>query len=252
MLPPRRRAEKPAKKRAASPKVGTRGNVLNRLIENDLIRRVSYSDYRRKVQDVYDGPQGAALVAFSLLSLHVPLMDRLLRTRRFDLRGARNLLDVGSGAGQIAGHLLKYADPDARIVCTDLSPQMLRRARQRLKSPWPRYAVADLCRLPFADRSFDCITCGYVLEHVPDAQLGLRELARVLAPGGRMLLVTSEDNFAGACTSRVWRTRTYNRQDLRRTCRELGLEWKNELWFTRMHRVLKAGGICVEIEKAGA
>jgi ubiquinone/menaquinone biosynthesis C-methylase UbiE len=247
----RRRDERPGKKRRAKAGVKPGRNVINRLIENDLIRRVSYADYRRKVRDVYDGPQGAALVAFSFMSLHVPLMERLLRDRKFDLRGARSILDVGSGAGQIARHLVKYADAGAQLTCIDLSPGMLRRCRQRLKSAWPRFVVADLCRLPFADAAFDCVTCGYVLEHLPEARDGLAELARVMAPGGRMLLVTSEDNFAGACTSRVWRSRTYNRQDLRRLCHELGLIWKNELWFTRMHQVLRAGGICVEIEKVG-
>ena len=126
---------------------------------------------------------------------------------------------------------------------------MLRRARTRLKSPLPSHVAADLCHLPFADDSFDCVTCGYVLEHLPDARPGLAELSRVMQPGGRMLLLTTEDNFSGAWTSRFWCCRTYNRQELFRTCQELGLVWKKELWFTRMHKLLRAGGICVEIEK---
>ena len=94
----------------------------------------------------------------------------MFRERKFDLRGARRILDVGSGAGQIAKHLIKYADPEAEITCFDLSHEMLRRARNRLKSDRPRFVVADLTRLPFADGSFDCVTCGYVLEHLPDAR----------------------------------------------------------------------------------
>ncbi|HEX5445189.1 MAG TPA: class I SAM-dependent methyltransferase [Pirellulales bacterium] len=240
LLPRRRRkksADQPGKRR------------ILKLVENDLINRVSYDEYRDRVRDVYGGPQGALLATASFLSLHIQLGDRLLRERRFDLRGARAILDVGSGAGQIAKHLLKYADHDARITCCDLSPEMLRRARNRLKNPLPSHVAADLSRLPFADESFDCITCGYVLEHLPDARLGLAELSRVMRPGGRMLLLTTEDNFSGAWTSRFWCCRTYNRQELRRTSEELGMVWKQELWFTRMHKLLKAGGICVEIEK---
>lgn len=224
-------------------------NVFNKIVENDLIRRVSYEEYREKVRGVYDGPQGAILATCSLLSLHLTFGDRLLRERKFDLRGARRILDVGSGAGQIAKHLLKYADPGAQITCLDLSFEMVRRARHRLRSAVPAHLVADLTRLPFAGASFDCVTCGYVLEHVPDARLGLAELARVMVPGGRLLLLTSEDNFSGAWTSRFWCCRTYNRRELYETCQELGLAWKKELWFTRMHKILKAGGICVEIEK---
>ncbi|MBI2824632.1 MAG: class I SAM-dependent methyltransferase [Planctomycetia bacterium] len=233
------------KKQTAKP----RKKVFNNIVENKLINRVSYEKYREKVRDVYDGPQGALLATCSLLSGHIALGDRLLRERRFDLRGARQILDVGSGAGQIAKHVLKYADRDARLTCFDLSLEMMRRARTRLKSASPRHLVADLTRLPFADGAFDCVTCGYVLEHLPDARSGLSELARVMRPGAKMLLLTTEDNFSGAWTSRFWFCRTYNRQELFRTCRDLGLAWNKELWFSRMHKMLRAGGICVEIVK---
>ena len=162
--------------------------MIHRWLEHPLVKQpVSYKKYRDKVRHVYDGPQGAMLATCSMLSLHAPLGDRLFRERRFDLRGARQILDVGSGAGQIARHVLKYADRDAELTCFDLSHEMLRRARARLKSDRPRYVVADLTRLPFLDEAFDCITCGYVLEHVPDARLGLAELARVMMPGAKML-----------------------------------------------------------------
>lgn len=234
-----------AKRQSGKP----RKNVFNKIVENDLIRRVSYKEYREKVRDVYDGPQGALLATASLLSGHLALGDRMLRERRFDLRGAKRILDVGSGAGQIAKHVLKYADPDAQLTCFDLSFEMLRRARNRLKSDIPRHLVADLTRLPFADGSFDCVTCGYVLEHLPEARNGLAELARVMRPGSKMLLLTTEDNFSGAWTSRLWCCRTYNRRDLYETCQDLGLAWNKELWFSRMHKLFKAGGICVEIVK---
>jgi ubiquinone/menaquinone biosynthesis C-methylase UbiE len=225
--------------------------ALHRLIENDLIRRVSYDEYRDKVQRVYGGPKGAFLAACSMISLHIPLGERIFRQRKFDLRGARAILDIGSGAGQLAGHALKYADPQATLTCTDLSRRMLRRARHRLKSPRPRFVTADLSQLPFADESFDCITCGYVLEHLPSAEPGLAEMSRVLVPGGRIFLLTTEDSFSGAWTSRLWCCRTYNRAELMRICEQLGLEWKEELWFTKMHKAIRAGGICVELVKRG-
>ena len=224
--------------------------VLNRLLEHRLIGRVSFEEYQEKVRDVYDGPQGAILATCSMLSLHTPLGARMFRERKFDLRGARHILDVGSGAGQIAKHLIKYSDKEAEITCFDLSHEMLRRARSRLKSNRPRFVVADLTRLPFADASFDCVTCGYVLEHLPDARVGLSELSRVMMAGARMLLLTTEDTFSGTWTSRMWCCRTYNRQELARICEAVGLRWHRELWFTRMHKALRAGGICVELVRA--
>ena len=176
--------------------------LLNRLVEHKLMKKVSYEEYRDAVREKYDGPQGALLSTASFLSGHLAMGDRMFRKRRFDLRGCKRILDVGSGAGQIAKHLLRYADHDASLTCFDLSFEMLRRARGRLKSSVPRHVVADLTRLPFADGSFDTVTCGYVLEHLPDPRPGLIELSRVLVPGGRMLLFATEDSVSGAFTSR--------------------------------------------------
>ncbi len=111
------------KKRQASEKRSKR-KVINKIVENDLIRRVSFEEYRDKVRDVYDGPQGALLATCSLLSLHLTFGERLIRERKFDVSGAKHILDVGSGAGQIAKHLLKYADAGARLTCFDLSYPM--------------------------------------------------------------------------------------------------------------------------------
>jgi 2-polyprenyl-3-methyl-5-hydroxy-6-metoxy-1,4-benzoquinol methylase len=236
----------PAKKRAKRPPLA----AFKRLVEDDTIRRVSLDEYQAKVKDVYGGPQGAMLAVASTVSLHLPLTERLFRSRKFDLTGMNSILDVGSGAGQLAQHLIKYGDPGTQITCIDLSQPMLRRARNRLKGGDPAYVTADLSALPFADESFDGVTCGYVLEHLPDPKVGLTELARVMKHGGRMFLLTTEDSFSGAWTSRIWCCQTYNRKELMRLCESLNLRWKKELWFTGLHRMFRAGGICVEIEKA--
>lgn len=224
---------------------------VQQVIADDLIERVPTDVYREKVRQVYGGPIGALLATCSLVSLHSPMGDRLLRKRKFDLRGVKSVLDIGTGAGQMIKHLLKYADADARITGIDLSEEMLVRARQRLKSDVPNFLAADVSHLPFADETFDCVTCGYVIEHLPDVKLGLSEIARVMTVGGRMLLFATEDGFSGAWTSRMFCCRTYNRAELRSVCEEVGLHWRQELWFTSMHKLFRAGGICVEIVKQG-
>jgi ubiquinone/menaquinone biosynthesis C-methylase UbiE len=241
------KTKQPRSKKRREPKPARK--ALHRLIENDLISRVSYDEYRDKVQQVYGGPKGALLTVASMVSLHIPLGERIFKKRKFDIRGAKAFLDIGSGAGQLAGHLLKYGDADATLTCTDLSHQMLRRARARLKSDRPTFASADLSQLPFDNESFDCVTCGYVLEHLPNPEPGLAEMSRVLVPGGRIFLLATEDTFSGAWTSRLWCCRTLNRSELMRVCERLGLHWKKELWFTRIHKAFRAGGICVELVK---
>ena len=78
---------------------------------------------------------------------------------------------------------------------------------------------------------------------------GLKELARVLAPGGKLLLLCTEDTWTGAMCSRMWDCRTYNRSDLRRVCEECGLRWARPLWLSRLHKALKLGGILVELHR---
>lgn len=224
-------------------------NRLKRLVEFREINRGSLQQYRNRIRHLYDGPAGAVLVFGSLMSLHEPLVGRMFRRRKFDVSECTSILDVGSGAGQILGHLLKRTHPGTRLVAFDLSLGMLRRARSRLRSERPSYVTGDLTQLPFADNSFDCITCGWVIEHLPDPRPGLRELSRVLQPGGRLLLLATEDTLPGMVVSRTWKCRTYNRRELRAACDEVGLPWRSQLWFTPIHRFFKMGGILVEARK---
>jgi ubiquinone/menaquinone biosynthesis C-methylase UbiE len=226
--------------------------ALKRLVEFRGINRLSLPQYRARIKNLYDGPAGAVLVLGSLVSLHEPLVGRMFRRRKFDVSECRSILDVGSGAGQILGHLLKRASFEARLVAFDLSHGMLRRARTRLHSNRPSYVVGDVAHLPFAEGAFDCITCGWVIEHLPDPRPALREFARVLQPGGRMLLLATEDTLPGMVVSRTWKCRTYNRRELHAACEEAGLPWRAQLWFTPIHRFFKMGGILVEVQKPSA
>ncbi|MEZ6060005.1 MAG: class I SAM-dependent methyltransferase [Planctomycetaceae bacterium] len=213
------------------------------------IRRQTLGQYQSSVRQLYDGPRGAVLKFSSLLSLHEPLMGQLFRRRRFDAAQFDRILDVGSGAGQIIRHLLDTCHSKAEIIGFDLSAEMLRRARERLKTDRPLFVAADMMQMPFRDNSFDCITCGYVLEHLPDPLPGLTEFARVLKPGGTVLLLATEDSFSGLLTSRTWKCRTFSRFELKTACDEVGLAWREELWFTRVHEMLRLGGILVKLVK---
>ncbi len=222
---------------------------LGAALESAEPRRRSFLDYRRFIQGHYDGLPGALTAVTGFITGHESLAGRLIRPEAFDVRGCKRILDAACGNGRYSRFLLRRADPDAVLTSFDLSPRMVERARRRVGSERATFAVADLTRLPYADATFDAAVCGWALEHLPDPRPGLRELARVLRPGGKFLLLATEDTLAGALCSRLWHCRTYNRAELRRHCAECGVPWQRELWFTGLHRLLRMGGIVVEAKR---
>jgi SAM-dependent methyltransferase len=208
-----------------------------------------FLNYRRFIERHYDGLPGALTAVTGWLTGHEGLAGRLIRQQGFDVRGAKHILDAGCGNGRYSKFLLREADADAKITAFDLSQQMLRRARERLKSERVTHVSADLTRLPYPDQTFDAVVCGWVLEHLPDPRPGLSALARVLKPGGKMLLLVTEDTFTGRWCARLWHCRTHRRAELKEVCRDCGLSWQRELWFSGMHRWLGLGGIIVDLKR---
>ena len=96
------------------------------------------------------------------------------------------MLDLATGTGDIAAlSCSKY--PRGRVAGGDFSPNMLREARKRFAGLPVRWQVCDANRLPFADNVFESVTFGYLLRNVDDAVQVLREVRRVLKPGGRVV-----------------------------------------------------------------
>lgn len=211
--------------------------------------RRSFADYRRYIQRHYDGLPGAMTALTGRLTGHETLAGRLIRRDGFNVRGCKRILDAGCGNGRYSQFLLSEADADATLTSFDYSQQMLQRARKRLQNSRVTQVAADLTRLPYPDACFDAIVCGWVLEHLPDPSPGLWELARVLRPGGKLLLLATEDTLTGALCSRLWHCRTYNRQELRTVAEACGLHWVRELWFSRLHEKLRLGGIIAELRR---
>jgi ubiquinone/menaquinone biosynthesis C-methylase UbiE len=97
----------------------------------------------------------------------------------------RRVLDIGCGTGQLATRIHKGL-PAAAIVGCDFSAGMLERAAARADAiNWVR---GDAGRLPFHDGSFDAVVSTEAFHWFPDQERALRELYRVLRPGGRLLL----------------------------------------------------------------
>ena len=101
-------------------------------------------------------------------------------------RGA-TVLDAGCGVGYGTAHLAQVAQ---RVVGVDVSDEAISYAREHYAPPNVEFLVADVLELPFDERSFDTVCSFEIVEHVPDAERFVAELARVLQPGGRLVLST--------------------------------------------------------------
>jgi len=102
----------------------------------------------------------------------------------------RRLLDVACGTGDIAW---LAAAGGATVTGLDITPRMIELARAKKavhdghETAATAFLVGDMCALPIPDGSFDIVTTGYGLRNVPDLTQAIREIARVLRPGGLFL-----------------------------------------------------------------
>jgi demethylmenaquinone methyltransferase/2-methoxy-6-polyprenyl-1,4-benzoquinol methylase len=113
-------------------------------------------------------------------------LDRRWKRRVIDLAGPRaglRALDLACGTGDLA---FAAAERGATVVGLDVTPRMieLARAKRRDRRGEVAFLVGDMGWVPFAGATFDIVTTGYGLRNVPDITLAVREIHRVLRPGG--------------------------------------------------------------------
>jgi demethylmenaquinone methyltransferase/2-methoxy-6-polyprenyl-1,4-benzoquinol methylase len=107
------------------------------------------------------------------------------------LRPGQRVLDVAGGTGDLARKLAGRIMPGGQIVLSDINEAMLARGRDRLLDQGLAIPAVrcDAERLPFAADHFDCVTIGFGLRNVTRKELALREMYRVLRPGGRLVVL---------------------------------------------------------------
>jgi demethylmenaquinone methyltransferase/2-methoxy-6-polyprenyl-1,4-benzoquinol methylase len=106
--------------------------------------------------------------------------------------GAR-VLDMATGTGDFAFELAGRVAPGGLVIAADFSEQMLevarRKASGRAADAEVRFEQANAMAMPYADAEFDAATVGFGVRNFSDLDQGLRELARVVRPGGRVVIL---------------------------------------------------------------
>jgi len=110
---------------------------------------------------------------------------------RAEVGPGSDALDICCGTGDLALALRRRIGPDGRVVGSDFSEPMLELARRKSgEEGLPvEFGWADALELPYGDQSFDAVTVGFGARNLADLDRGLSEMARVLRPGGRVVIL---------------------------------------------------------------
>jgi demethylmenaquinone methyltransferase / 2-methoxy-6-polyprenyl-1,4-benzoquinol methylase len=126
-----------------------------------------------------------------LLSLNQDRGWRRFTVAAVGARPGDRVLDVCTGTADLALELADRVGPAGRVVGTDFCEAMVRIGASKTAAASSRIdlGVADTLRLPFRDRSFRGVTVGFGIRNVADLAAGIREMARVTEPGGRIAIL---------------------------------------------------------------
>lgn len=154
--------------------------------------RVSPSEKTRRVAGVFHAVADRYDVMNDLMSAGT---HRLMKRMTVEMSGARSghrVLDLAGGTGDLAALFAPIVRPAGRVTLADINPAMLGRGRDRLLDEGVAnvdFAIANAEQLPFATASFNVVTIAFGLRNVTDKDRALREMNRVLVPGGRLLVL---------------------------------------------------------------
>ncbi len=151
-------------------------------------QRVPEDQKARRVGEVFDRVAGRYDLMNDLMSLGLHRLWKAFAVSVARIRPGERVLDVASGSGDLARAI---AARGAEVWMSDINGPMLARGRDRMLDAG-RVVPAVRCdaeRLPFADGRFDCVSVGFGLRNMTHKDAALAEMARVLKPGGRLLVL---------------------------------------------------------------
>ena len=152
---------------------------------------ISMDAHRQKVHGIFSRIAGKYDLMNTILSFNLDKAWRAQALKVAAPKGAERWLDACCGTGKITLELRRMLGEHGEVIGLDFTLAMLEVARQAERKAALTTPIiwleADAMELPYPDEYFDGVTIGFGLRNLPDLDKGLRELSRVLKPGGRLI-----------------------------------------------------------------
>jgi len=154
-------------------------------------QRIPEREKRSRVGEVFDRVAPRYDLMNDLMSLGLHRVWKAFAVSIARVRLGERVLDVASGSGDLARAFARRVGPSGLVCATDINGAMLARGRDRLLDAGclAPAAQCDAERLPFPPASFDCVSVGFGLRNMTRKDVALAEMARVLKPGGRLIVL---------------------------------------------------------------
>jgi demethylmenaquinone methyltransferase/2-methoxy-6-polyprenyl-1,4-benzoquinol methylase len=141
----------------------------------------------KRIKTMFGSIAGRYDRANTVMSAGVHHRWRRTAVRWSGVKGGDAVLDCATGTGDLAIAFKKSVGPNGRVVGTDFTPEMIELARG--KAPDITFEVGDVTAMPFDDDSFDIASISFGIRNVGDPAKGIAEMARVVRPGGRVIVL---------------------------------------------------------------
>lgn len=123
----------------------------------------------------------------TILSAGIHHLWRRKAVRWSGAKSGDRILDCATGTGDLAIAFRKVVGADGHVVGTDFVPEMIKLAREKSRDVY--FEVADVTELPYDDATFDIASISFGIRNVADPRKGIAEMARVVKPGGRVMVL---------------------------------------------------------------
>ena len=147
----------------------------------------------KRVADVFHSVAGKYDLMNDLMSGGVHRLWKRITIEQSGVRTGHSVLDIAGGTGDLTMRFSRLVGPSGKVVLADINDSMLKVGRDKLLDKGVtgnvEFVQANAECLPFPDNTFDVITIAFGLRNVTDKDAALRSMARVLKPGGKLMVL---------------------------------------------------------------